>query len=107
MHLVCYDQFWLPYLKKDTVKLETVHKRTTEMIKMLEQFPYKEWLRHLEIFSAERGQMRVDLFQVNEIMHGQEETISSSQNARCFQNVTQWNWVLEEHVKGNILLHNI
>jgi len=43
-HVEYCVQVWSPQFKKDRELLESVQRRTTEMIRSLEHLPYEDWL---------------------------------------------------------------
>lgn len=45
-HLEYCMQFWSPRLKKDTLELEKVQRRTTKVIRNMDQLRYKERLKN-------------------------------------------------------------
>eukprot|EP00061_Rhincodon_typus_P002140 g16716.t1 len=63
-------QFWLPYYRKDIIKLERVQKRFTRMLLAVMGLKYKNRLEKLGLFSLEHRRLRGDLIVVYKIMRG-------------------------------------
>ena len=69
-HLKHWVQFWSLYLKKDTVELEKVQKRATQMITVLGHLSYEERLQHLGLFSLGKRRLTGDMSETYKIMQG-------------------------------------
>jgi len=53
-HLEYCIQVWSPYLVKDILCLESVHRRATKVVTSIKKLSYTERLRKLDIYSLER-----------------------------------------------------
>jgi len=84
-------QFWAPQLKKDMKVLKCIQRRTTKLVKGLEQMSYGEQLRALGLSSLEKRKLRGDLIALYSFLRsgggeGGVESLSLGSSDR-----THWN----------------
>ena len=69
-HLEYAQQAWSPYLQKDIDLLEGVQRRATKLLKVMEDLPYTERLKKLNMYSIEERLHRGDMILMFRIMTG-------------------------------------
>ena len=67
-HLEFAQQAWSPYLRKDIDLLEGVQRRGTKLLKVIEDLPYAERLKELNMYSIEERLRRGDMILMYRIM---------------------------------------
>ena len=67
-HLEYCQQACSPYLMKGQTKLEQVQRRATKLVKSLEELPYEQRLKELNLYSLQDRRTRGDLILMYRIM---------------------------------------
>uniref|UniRef100_A0A803TIG3 Reverse transcriptase domain-containing protein n=1 Tax=Anolis carolinensis TaxID=28377 RepID=A0A803TIG3_ANOCA len=84
-------QFWAPQLKGDVDKLESVQRRETKMIKGLENKPYEERLKELDMFRLQKRRLRGDMIAMYKYVNGSHREEGASLFSAALQTRTRNN----------------
>ena len=69
-HLEYCQQAFYPHLEKDIALLEGVQRRATKLVQSIEDLPYPERLKELDLYTLEQRRNRGDMITVFKIIKG-------------------------------------
>ena len=69
-HLEYGNLIWHPYLKRQSVTIERMQRRSTKILKECKDMTYEERLRYLQLPSLKSRRLRNDLIETFKIFHG-------------------------------------